>query len=316
LRVHARYKKAIVEDLVPGSSFGSYSVDCLIAHGGMGAVYLARETHGGRMVALKLVRAEFAEDREFRARFERESRLTAQLDHPHVVRLYDAGEVGGVLYSASHFIGGVDLQGVIAHHGALHPRWAAQLTDEIAAALDAAHARGLIHRDVKPANVLIEERGEDWHSYLTDFGLSKHVSSRSGLTRTGTWVGTVDYAAPEQIQAQAVGPPADVYALGCVLYEMLAGEVPYPRARDVDKIAAHALEAPPPLAGRVPQALDAVVARALAKRPEERYASAGELARAALAAAERAGPLPSHPLVPPAARGDRSSIDRGAPTAG
>lgn len=306
----------MVEDLRSGSRFGSYRIECLIARGGMGAVYLASDARDERAVALKLVRAEFAEDPEFRARFERESRLSAELDHPHVVPLYDAGEVNGVLFSASRFITGTDLQGVIAHHGALHPHWAAGLAAEVASALDAAHGRGLVHRDIKPANVLIEQHREGPHAYLADFGLSKHVSSRSGLTRTGMWVGTIDYAAPEQIQAEAVGPAVDVYALGCVLYEMLAGEVPYPRARDVDKIAAHAAAVPPTLGEHLPEAFNAIVARSLARRPEERYASAGELASAALAAARGAGPLPEEPLLPPAARGERSSIDRGAPTAG
>jgi serine/threonine protein kinase len=303
-------------DLVGGSSFGDYRVERLIARGGMGAVYLAAEITTGRAVALKLVRGSFAEDAEFRARFERESRLTAELDHPHVVPLYQAGEVDGVLFSATRFIDGVDLEALVAHHGTLHPRWATLVTAHVASALDAAHQRGLIHRDVKPANILIEDRGGEAHAYLADFGLSKHVSSRSGLTRTGMWVGTIDYAAPEQIQAQAVGPGADVYALGCVLYEMLAGEVPFPRARLVDKITAHTAETPPPLADTLPREFNAVVARALAKHPEQRYPSAGALAGAALAAAKKAEPVPDRPLVPLPAPGAHGSIDRGAPTAG
>jgi serine/threonine protein kinase len=303
-------------DLVSGSSFGDYRIERLIARGGMGAIYLATEITTKRAVALKLVRPEFADDQEFRARFERESRLTAQLDHPHVVPLYQAGEVNGVLFSAARFIDGIDVEALIAYHGALHPRWAARVTAHVASALDAAHQHGLIHRDVKPANILVEDREGEAHAYLADFGLSRHVSSRSGLTHTGMWVGTIDYAAPEQIQAQAVGPPADVYALGCVLYEMLAGQVPYPRARDVDKITAHVAEAPPTLTDSVLQAFNAVVAMALAKRPEQRYASAGALARAALAAADGAGPAPDRPLVPPVAHAGGASIDRGAPTAG
>src|SRR5262249_32626753 len=207
-------------------------------------------------------------DMEFRSRFERESRLTAQLRHAHVVPLFRAGEVNGVLFSATRFIEGSDLEALIAHHRTLHPGWATLVTAHVASALDAAHQRGLIHRDVKPANILVENRAGAPHAYLADFGLSRHVGSRSGLTGTGMWVGTIDYAAPEQIQARAVGPRADVYALGCVLYEMLAGQVPYPRARDVDKIAAHATEMPPMLADSVPLPFNAVVQHALAKQPE------------------------------------------------
>jgi serine/threonine protein kinase len=304
----------VATDLLPGSQFGAYRVERLIARGGMGAVYLAADLAGERAVALKLVRSELADDRQFRARFERESRLTVQLDHPHVVPLYHAGEVNGTLFSASRFIDGTDLQALIAHHGALHPAWAALVVEQVGSALDAAHARGLIHRDVKPANILLEERDGEVHAYLADFGLSKHVSSLSGLTRTGMWVGTIDYAAPEQIQAQGVGPPADIYALGCVLYEMLTGEVPLPRARELDKITAHAVESPPPLPGPLPSALGAVIARALAKAPEERYPSASCMAGATTAAVAGA-PAPAGRLIPIAEhRG--AGVDREAPTTG
>jgi serine/threonine protein kinase len=303
-------------DLAAGSSFGGYRVERLIARGGMGAVYLAAETRTQRPVALKLVRADYAEDPLFRARFERESRLMAELDHAHVVPLYEAGDIDGVLFSATRFIDGVDLEALIAHHRALHPRWAAEVAGQVASALDAAHEAGLIHRDVKPANILIEDRDGEAHAYLADFGLSKHVSSQSGLTGTGMWVGTIDYAAPEQIQAQDVTPRTDVYALGCVLYEMLTGEVPYPRARDVDKMMAHAADPPPTVTDAVPPGFNDVVERALSKLPEDRYASAGALARAARAVAKDARSAPRQPLVPPATDGGSTSIDRGAPTAG
>ena len=303
-------------DLAAGSSFGDFRVERLIARGGMGAVYLAAEATTERRVALKLVLGDLAEDPEFRARFERESRLTAELDHPHVVPLYAAGEVDGVLFSATRFIDGIDLQALIAHHGVLHPRWAALVTAQVASALDAAHERGLVHRDVKPANILIESRAGVAHAYLADFGLSKHVSSRSGLTRTGMWVGTIDYAAPEQIQAQQVGPPADIYALGCVLYEMLAGEVTYPRTRLVDKISAHTVQTRAQLPETVPGQFNGVVAQALAKQPDQRYATAGALGRAAQAAAQAAGPTPDGPFVPAIADRRSASIDRSAPTAG
>jgi serine/threonine protein kinase len=302
-------------DLPAGSSFGDYRIERLIARGGMGTVYLAREHDTDRAVALKLVRSELVDDEHFRARFERESRLTAQMDHPNVVALYGSGEVDGVLYVATRFIEGSDLEAVIAHHGKLHPRHAAAITRPVAAALDAAHERGLIHRDVKPANVLIDEHDGAINVYLADFGLSKSIASRSGLTRTGTWVGTIDYAAPEQIRAETSTIATDVYALGCVLYEMLAGDVPYPRARDVDKLAAHAAEMPALLSETVPGEFNEIIAHALAKDPAQRYRSAGALAEAALAAAERSGRPPHGTLIPGAARGD-ASVDRGAPTAG
>jgi serine/threonine protein kinase len=306
----------MARDLAPGSSFGGYRVERLLARGGMGAVYLAVEEHARRPVALKLVRSDFADDALFRARFEREARLTRELDHPHVVPLYEAGEIDGALFSATRYIDGIDLEALIAHHDSLHPRWAAALTKQLASALDAAHGAGLVHRDVKPANVLLESRDGEAHAYLADFGLSKHVSSQSGLTRTGMWVGTIDYASPEQIQAQDVTAATDVYALGCVLYEMLTGEVPYPRERDVDKMMAHAAEPPPTVTDAVPERFNDVIERALGKRPEDRYASAGALAKSALTAAEDAGPAPEGPLVPPAAGGGDAPIDRGAPTAG
>jgi serine/threonine protein kinase len=306
----------MASDLLPGSRFGDFQVERLIARGGMGAVYLATERSTQRAVALKLVRDDFAEDPEFRVRFERESRLTAELDHPHVVPLLRTGEVSGVLFCATRFIDGIDLQALIAHHGSLHPRWAALLTGHVASALDAAHQRGLIHRDVKPANVLVEDRGDGGgaHAYLADFGLSKHVSSTSGLTRTGMWIGSLDYAAPEQIQAADVGPPADVYALACVLYEMLHGEAPFRRARAVDRLSAHVGEPGPALADSTPAAFIGVIARGTAADPAERYPSAGALARAALAASEQAEPLADGQLLP--ARRPLASIDRDSPTAG
>ena len=172
-----------------------------------------------------------------------------------------------------------------------------------------------MHRDVKPANVLLERRGGSAHAYLTDFGLSKHRSSQSGLTRTGHWVGTVDYAAPEQVQAGEVDARTDVYALGCMLHELLTGGVPFPRSRDVSKLMAHVADPPPRVTDSdfgLPGGLDDVVLRALAKRPEDRFAAAGELARAAVAAAEPAGP-PAEPLLPETAPPEPKA-DPGAPT--
>ncbi len=300
-----------------GSRFGDYQIDELLGRGGMGVVYRATQLTAGRSVALKLLRPEMTSDTMFAARFEREARLTKQLAHPHIVPLADAGTHDGVLYMAMDYIDGVDLAYVIAVEDALHPRLAAAIVGQVGAALDSASELGLVHRDVKPANVLIETRGGEPHVYLTDFGVSKHVSSQSGLTATGIWVGSIDYAAPEQLQSQAVDTRTDVYALGCLLYEALTGQVPFPRAREVDKMMGHLADPPPrPSEARsgVPAAFDAVVAQAMQKLPDERFASAGELARAALAAAEEAGPAPD--WQPVARSASTRPVDRGAPTAG
>jgi serine/threonine protein kinase len=272
--------------LEEGARFGGYRVDGLIAKGGMGVVYQARDLEGDCDVALKVIGSAMADDVSFRARFEREARLAAELDHPHVVPLLDSGEHEGTLFMASRLIEGRSLQQILMR-GPLSPRGAARVIEQIASALDAAHALGLLHRDVKPGNVLLEGEPEDGDAYLTDFGLSKHVTSTSGLTRAGSWVGTVDYAAPEQLQAMDCDHRVDVYALGCVLYEALTGEVPFPKARDVQKMIAHISEPPPVVSVLRPEAraFDEVVTRAMAKLPDDRYGSAGELGGAAAAAA-------------------------------
>jgi len=305
-----------VEDLREiGSSFAGYRLDRLLGRGGMGTVYRATQVESGRVVALKLLRLELASDVSFSARFKREARLSAQLRHPHVVPLVDAGESNGTLYLAMEYIDGVDLAHVIAFEGSLHPRVIAAIVAQLAAALDSASELGLVHRDVKAANVLIGNRSGEPYAYLTDFGVSKHVSSQSGITAAGVWVGSIDYASPEQLQSQPVDARTDIYALGCLLYEGLTGQVPFPRKREVDKMMAHLAEPPPqPSLARpeIPVAFDAVVTTALSKLPQDRFATAGALARAALAAAEDAGPAPSPPLalqVRPA-----QPVDRDAPT--
>jgi serine/threonine protein kinase len=272
-------------DLEEGARFGGYRIDGLIAKGGMGAVYQARDLEGDRDVALKVIVSAMADDVSFRARFEREARLAAELDHPHVVPLLDSGEHEGTLFMASRLIEGRSLQQILMR-GPLSPSAAARVTEQIASALDAAHELGLLHRDVKPGNILLEGGSENGNAYLTDFGLSKHVASTSGLTRAGSWVGTVDYAAPEQLQALECDHRADVYALGCVLYEALTAEVPFPKARDVQKMIAHISEPPPAVSALRPEAgaFDEVVERAMAKQPDDRYGSAGELGAAAAAA--------------------------------
>ena len=255
----------------------------------MGVVYLAEQVRLRRWVALKLIVPELAEDDEFRRRFERESQMAASLDHPNVIPVYEAGEADGALFISMRFVEGSDLRTLIRGTGQMEPPRAGGIVAQLGSALDAAHARGLVHRDVKPANVLVTGAPGSEHVYLTDFGLTKHVSSQSGMTRTGQWVGTLDYVAPEQISGGALDARVDVYSLGCVLFETLTAQVPYPRDSDVAKMYAHLNEPPArvsQLAPRAGAAFDPVVDRALAKQPDLRYPSAGDLGRAALAAAQ------------------------------
>ena len=275
--------------LSTGTTLGGYRIDEQAGRGGMGVVYIAEQLALGRRVALKVISPELAEDPDFRARFKHESRIAASIDHPNVIPVYEAGEVDGLLFLSMRFVDGTDLRGLIRSHGPLPPGRATRILSQVAGALDAAHARGLVHRDVKPANVLIAA-GEEDHAYLTDFGLTKHLASATGLTNTGQWVGTADYVAPEQIQGEPIDARTDVYALGCVLYELLTGKVPYPRDSQVAKIYAHLSEPPPHVdasALGLPVQLDDVVRRAMAKEPDERYPSAGDLARAVVAAIEQ-----------------------------
>jgi len=285
----------VADALQPGAVFAGHRVDRLIGSGGMGQVYLAEEPESGRRVALKLLPAEFTGDVRFRARFERESRLAASLSHPHVVPVHGTGDEDGTLWMSLGFVDGPDLRSVIAERGRLHPGDAALIVSQVAGGLDAAAAEGLVHRDVKPGNVFVGAADGRPHAYLGDFGLSKATDSQSGLTGTGMFLGTIHYAAPEQIQAEPVDSTVDVYALGAVLHKALTGEVPFPRNRDVDVAMAHITEPPPRPSESVddiPAAFDEVVARAMAKQPGDRFASAGEMGHAALAAAEAAGPPP------------------------
>src|SRR4051812_31920427 len=251
----------------------------------MGVVYRATQVALDRPVALKLIAPELARDDQFRERFQRESRLAAQIEHPNVIPVYEAGEADGQLFIAMRFVDGSDLSSEISRHGTIEPLRAARIVAQVADALDAAHKRGLVHRDVKPANVLLS----DGHAYLTDFGLVKDLAAGGAMTTSGQWVGTPDYVAPEQFKGEAVDARVDIYALGCVLFHTLTGRVPFPRDQAVAKLWAHSEELPPrpsESAPNVPPALDDVVARAMAKDPEDRFASAGDLGRAAVAAAE------------------------------
>jgi predicted ATPase len=280
-----------VRQLAPGDVFAGYRIEALAGRGGMGLVYKARQLRPERAVAVKVIMPGLAGDADFRARFEQEASLAAQIEHPNVIPIYEVGDEDGLLYIVMRFVESTDLRGLLRSRRRLTAGHAVRIVGQIAAALDAAHAHGLVHRDVKPANVLVTGAYPDEHLYLTDFGLTKRVTDvGGGMTATGGFVGTLDYIAPEQVRGDAVDGRVDVYALGCVLHELLTGQVPFPRDTEVAKIFAH-LSADPPLAGEavtgVPAELDAVVARAMAKDPGDRYASAGDLARAAVAAAAR-----------------------------
>jgi predicted Ser/Thr protein kinase len=263
-----------------GGKFGGYTIESLLGRGGMGSVYLATHERLQRKVALKVIAPELAEDEDFRSRFLRESQLAASLDHPHVIPIYDADEIDGVLYLAMRYVDGPSLRELIRQRSRLSPDETLEIARQIGGALDAAHARGLVHRDVKPANILLAEPGG--HAYLCDFGLAKRTSSR-GTTRTGSFLGSVDYCAPEQIQGQPVDARTDVYSLGCVLYHCLAGQPPYERETEFAVLHAH-LEDPPPvlseLRSDIPASLDHVLAKAMAKAPGDRYPSTGALAAA------------------------------------
>jgi serine/threonine-protein kinase len=252
-------------------------------------VYRATQLRLKRTVALKLIAGDLAQDATFRARFQHESEIAAQIEHPHVIPLYEAGEENDLLFITMRYVEGTDLKAMIGRQGALEPKLAAKVLAQVCAALDAAHARGLVHRDIKPGNVLIAGSDTEPHAYLTDFGLTKQASSQGGMTKTGMFVGTLDYIAPEQLQGKPVDARADVYALGCMLYQMLVGKVPYQRDSEPAKIWAHMSEPPPSItemAPQVPAAFEDVIKRAMAKDPEERYPSAGDLGRAAAAAAQ------------------------------
>jgi YVTN family beta-propeller protein len=273
--------------LTTGSVLGDFRIEGELGRGGMGVVYRATQVSLGRQVALKVIASGLADQEGFRERFVRESRLAASLDHPNVIPVYAAGEHEGVLYIAMRYVEGTDLRALIRKDGRLDPLRAAGVIAQIASALDAAHERGLVHRDVKPANVLVAARGGGEHVYLTDFGLTKRSASETSLTGAGEWVGTLDYVAPEQVRGDVVDARADVYALGCVLHEMLTGQVPFPRENDLAKLWAHMSDDAPSaleLAPGVPPGLAAVSQRAMAKDPADRFSEAGMMGRVALAA--------------------------------
>lgn len=263
----------------PGSTVAGFRIVSLIGDGAMGTVFRAVDD-AGRTVALKLLTPQLARDERFRQRFLRESRIAAGLRHPYVVPVVGSGDADGVLYLAMEHVDGPDLREVLRLEGRLEPERALGLLGKVADALDAAHAAGLIHRDVKPGNILVD--GD--RAVVCDFGLARHVATVESLTSDRGFVGTVDYVAPEQIEGKPIDGRVDVYSLGCVLYEALTGERPFARGTDLATVYAHLSEPPPRVSdvrAELPSALDRVFATALAKDPDERYATAGELIREA-----------------------------------
>jgi CheY-like chemotaxis protein/predicted Ser/Thr protein kinase len=274
-----------------GRVVAGYRIEERIGRGGMGLVYRAEHLNLHRRAAIKIIAPDLAEASGFRERFNREARIAAALQHPNIVTVYDAGEEDGLLYLAMQYIEGNDLSAVLRSQGRLRPYRALDVCRQIAAALDAAHGQGLIHRDVKPANVLIEGRT----AFLTDFGLTKRIEgTRTQLTKAGDVVGTIHYVAPEQIEGGRVDARTDIYSLGCLVYHCLSGELPFARDTDVAVIYAHLSEEPPRLTSvrpELPGGLDAVIAKALEKAPERRFQSCADLMSAARAVIDAAGPL-------------------------
>ncbi|MEU1432192.1 serine/threonine-protein kinase [Nocardia sp. NPDC005746] len=268
------------------SAFGRYDLQSLIGEGGMGRVYRAYDTETDRVVAVKVLHERLATDPEYRERFRREAHSTARLREPHIVPIHHFGEIDGRLYLDMRLIDGTDLHTLLSQRGAMPPRLAVSFIDQAAAALDAAHAEGLVHRDVKPSNLLIN--GRDF-VYLIDFGIAH--SGAVGLTGVGNAIGTFTYMAPERFTTGHADARSDVYALACVLYECLTGNRPYPGDSLEQQLAGHLHTPPPrpsPARPGIPVALDEVIARGLAKNPDHRYPTAGALAAAARRAVESA----------------------------
>ncbi len=270
-----------------GTELGGYRIEEQIGAGGMGIVYRVTNVALNRIYALKVLAPELAEDEQFRGRFQREMRIAASLDHPNVVRIHYAGEQEGFLFLAMDYVHGEDLRELILRDGALDPGRAVEILSQIASALDAAHSKGLVHRDIKPGNILLTVRDGEERAYLTDFGLAKRSNTLAELTVVGSVVGTADYMAPEQVTGDPTDARSDIYSLGCVFFQMLTGKVPYEREKTLATMFAHVHDPLPkleaPLADTYPE-FTPVLERAMAKRPDDRYLSGGDLARDATAA--------------------------------
>jgi len=300
-------------DLAPGEQVAGYQIQERIGRGGMAVVYRALDLRLGRMVALKVLAPHLGEDEAFRQRFIRESRAAAGVDHPHIIPVFEAGEAGGVLFIAMRYVGYGDVRSLIDAAGSLTPARASTITSQVASALDAAHAHGLVHRDVKPGNMLLGQAsgGERDHVYLSDFGLSKYSVTPSTLTSTGQFLGTLDYVSPEQIQGQPVDGRADQYALACTVVEMLTGAPPFRRDDSMALMWAQIEAEPPRLTERrpdLPRAADEVIAVAMAKSPARRFPTCRDFAAALTAAFEQRAQARPGPPTALAARAQADSV--------
>ena len=298
-----------------GSRIAGYRLEEQIGHGGMAVVFRARDEQLGRLVALKILAPTLAGDAEFQQRFISESRAAAAIDDPHIVPVFAAGEADGVLFIAMRYVAGGDAHSLLRREGPLPPSQVAAIISPVASALDAAHRAGLLHRDVKPSNMLMDVLpGRPDHVYLSDFGLSKAAASTSGMTRAGEVMGTLDYMSPEQIGGQPADGRADQYALACSAFELLTGAPPFRRDEPTAVMYAHMSESPPRLTSRrpgLPQEVDGALSRALGKAPGDRYESCGQFADA-LRDAFGIGPYDSRPRVVPAAAHPPTEIARPA----
>ncbi len=310
----SRHADGLLRMLAPGSRVAGYLLESQIGAGGMAVVFRARDERLSRMVALKVLAPGLAADDAFRQRFIRESRAAAAVDDPHIIPVYEAGESGGILFIAMRLVVGGDLRSVMLREGPLTPERAAALLSPVASALDAAHAAELVHRDVKPANVLVDARpGRPEHVYLSDFGLSKRAAAAVGLTGSGQFMGTAEYAAPEQINGRPVGGQADQYALACVAFEALSGTAPFARPEPMAVLWAHLSEPPPSLVmlrPDLPHGVDRILARALAKEPHHRYDSCREFID------ELRGAFGLAPYEAGASSGPRAQVESGGQDAG
>ncbi|MEU7066756.1 serine/threonine-protein kinase [Streptomyces sp. NPDC046161] len=303
-----------------GKQIAGYRVESEIGRGGMAVVYKALDLRLDRTVALKLLAPELARNDTFRQRFIHESKVAAAIDHPHIVPVFEAGETDGLLYIAMRYVAGQDLRALLDRTGPLPVGAAARIAGQVASALDAAHAHDLVHRDVKPGNILVAEGTDSDHPeyvYLTDFGLTKKSLSLTGFTSVGQFVGTLDYVAPEQISGKPVDGRCDVYSLGCVVQEMLTGAPPFQRDEDMALLWAHQFDQPPAVTSRrpdLPAAVDEVLGKALAKSPEQRWRDCLEFTAALRRAGEAgkpAGPAGSGRPATPVADVLGPAADRG-----
>jgi serine/threonine protein kinase len=301
-------------ELADGQTFGGYQIIELVGAGGMGLVYRAEQRILGRTVALKVIRPEIAESGDYRSRFLREARFAAAVDHPHVVSVFDAGEQDGRLYLTMQWVDGTDLGTLIEREQRLAPDRTVLIGVQLAGALQAVHDAGLVHRDVKPSNVLVRDMGGQDYAYLTDFGIAKAPAAQDSLTRTGWVIGTPGYLSPEQVRGQAPGPRSDLYALGCVIFEALTGQPPFQGDNDLAARWAQATSPPPPASSVCPALgprYDAFLARALAVDPDDRFASGTAFARA-LESAHAGEPLDRAPTP---VLGDAPTQGRSGPSA-